>query len=89
MFRFLFGVFTGLWIGFAAGFVAGLWLMIREIKDSEPSEGTRELYLAGEIEWNFKNERLIRGIPLLTSIVEDLETTARDLGLNGTQLLGV
>ncbi len=63
--------------------------MIREIKDSEPSEGTRELYLAGEIEWNFKNERLIRGIPLLTSIVEDLETTARDLGLNGIQLLGL
>ena len=35
MFRFLFGVFTGLWIGFAAGFVAGLWLMIRADRDVE------------------------------------------------------
>jgi hypothetical protein len=35
MFRFLFGVFTGLWIGFAGGFVAGLWLMIRADRDVE------------------------------------------------------
>jgi len=35
MFRFLFGVLTGLWIGFAGGFVAGLWLMIRADRDVE------------------------------------------------------
>ena len=35
MFRFLFGSFTGLWIGFAGGFVAGLWLMIRADRDVE------------------------------------------------------
>lgn len=35
MFRFLFGVFTGLWLGFAGGFVAGLWLMIRADRDVE------------------------------------------------------
>jgi hypothetical protein len=35
MFRFLFGVFIGLWIGFAGGFVAGLWLMIRADRDVE------------------------------------------------------
>ena len=35
MFRFLFGVFTGLWIGFAGGFVAGLWLMIGADRDVE------------------------------------------------------
>jgi hypothetical protein len=28
-------VFTGLWIGFAGGFVAGLWLMIRADRDVE------------------------------------------------------
>jgi hypothetical protein len=35
MIRFLLGAFTGLWIGFAAGFVAGLWLMIRADRDVE------------------------------------------------------
>src|SRR5207249_5662591 len=33
MFRFLFGVLTGLWIGFAGGLVAGLRLMFREAHD--------------------------------------------------------
>lgn len=35
MIRFLLGAFTGLWIGFAGGFVAGLWLMIRADRDVE------------------------------------------------------
>ena len=35
MFRFLFGVFTGLSIGFAGGFVAGRWLRIRADRDVE------------------------------------------------------
>jgi hypothetical protein len=35
MIRFLVGAFTGLWIGLAAGFVAGLWLMIRADRDVE------------------------------------------------------
>ena len=63
--------------------------MIRDIKDSEPAEGTRELFLPGEIEWNAKRERLERGVPLLTSIVDDLEKLAAGLGLDGRKLLGV
>ena len=35
MIRFLLGAFIGLWIGFAGGFVAGLWLMIRADRDVE------------------------------------------------------
>jgi hypothetical protein len=35
MFRFLFGAFLGMGIGFAGGFVAGLWLMIRADRDVE------------------------------------------------------
>lgn len=35
VFRFVLGALTGLWIGFAAGFVAGLWLMIRADRDVE------------------------------------------------------
>jgi hypothetical protein len=35
MFRFLFGTFIGLGIGFGGGFVAGLWLMIRADRDVE------------------------------------------------------
>ena len=35
MFRFLFGAFLGMGLGFAGGFVAGLWLMIRADRDVE------------------------------------------------------
>ena len=63
--------------------------MIRDIKASEPAEGTRELFLPGEMEWNAKRARLERGIPMLTSIVDDLERLAADLGLEGKRLLGV
>jgi len=60
--------------------------MIRDIKDSEPAEGTRELYLAGEIEWNAKRDRLKGGIPMLSSIVEDLEKLAVEVGLGPSAL---
>jgi LDH2 family malate/lactate/ureidoglycolate dehydrogenase len=63
--------------------------MIRAIKDSDPAEGTKELFLPGEMEWNAKRDRLERGIPMLTSIVDDLERLAADLGLEGKRLLGV
>lgn len=63
--------------------------MIRDVKDSDPAEGTRELFMPGELEWNARRERLQHGIPLLTSIVDDLETLAADLGLDGKRLLGV
>jgi LDH2 family malate/lactate/ureidoglycolate dehydrogenase len=62
--------------------------MIRDIKDSDPAEGTKEMFLPGEMEWNAKRERLERGVPLLTSIVDDLEKLASELGLNGRTLLG-
>lgn len=70
-------------------FKARIDRMIRDVKDSEPAAGTRELYLAGEIEWNARRERLERGIPLLTSIVDDLEQLAAGLGLDGRALLGL
>jgi LDH2 family malate/lactate/ureidoglycolate dehydrogenase len=63
--------------------------MIREIKASDPAEGTRELFLPGEMEWNAKRARLEGGIPMLTSIVDDLERLAGELGLEGKRLLGV
>jgi LDH2 family malate/lactate/ureidoglycolate dehydrogenase len=62
--------------------------MIRAIKDSDPAEGTKELFLPGEMEWNAKHARLERGIPMLTSIVDDLEQLAAGLGLEGKRLLG-
>jgi LDH2 family malate/lactate/ureidoglycolate dehydrogenase len=70
-------------------FKARIDRMIRDVKDSEKAEGTRELYLAGEIEWNAKRDRLERGIPMLTSIVDDLEKLATGLGLNSNALLGL
>jgi LDH2 family malate/lactate/ureidoglycolate dehydrogenase len=70
-------------------FKARIDRMIRDIKDSDPAEGTKEMFLPGEMEWNAKRERLQRGIPLLSSIVDDLERLASDLGLDGKKLLGV
>lgn len=70
-----------------ADFKARIDRVIRDVKQSEPAEGTRDLYLAGEIEWNAKRERLVRGIPLLTSIVDDLDRLAGELGLDGRRLL--
>jgi LDH2 family malate/lactate/ureidoglycolate dehydrogenase len=32
--------------------------MIRDIKESDPAEGTKELFLPGEMEWNAKRQRL-------------------------------
>ena len=72
-----------------ATFKARIDKMIRDVKDSEPAEGTSELFMPGEMEWNAKRERLQRGIPLLTSIVDDLEKLAGELGLDGKSLLGV
>ena len=63
--------------------------MIRDIKASDPAEGTKELFLPGEMEWNAKRARVDRGIPMLTSIVDDLERLAAELGLEGKKLLGV
>ena len=70
-------------------FKARVDAMIREIKESDPAEGTKELFLPGEMEWNAKRARVDRGIPMLTSIVDDLERLAADLGLDGKRLLGV
>jgi LDH2 family malate/lactate/ureidoglycolate dehydrogenase len=63
--------------------------MIADVHAAEPSEPGTRLYLPGEIEWLAKEERLVRGIPLLTSIVDDLRRLAGELELDGAQLLGV
>jgi LDH2 family malate/lactate/ureidoglycolate dehydrogenase len=70
-------------------FKAGIDQMIRDIKASDPAEATSELFLPGEMEWNAKRARLERGIPMLTSIVDDLERLAGELGLEGKTLLGL
>jgi hypothetical protein len=54
MIRFLLGAFTGIWIGFAAGFVAGLWLMIRADRDVE--EMMREPLQAPDVSVSSSNE---------------------------------
>jgi len=63
--------------------------MIRDTKEAQPAEGTKELFMPGELEWNAKRDRLQRGIPLLTSIVDDLEQLAARLDLDGKKLLAL
>lgn len=61
--------------------------MVRAIHESEPAEPGARLYLPGEIEWRLKQERLVAGIPLLDSIVGELEALSASLGLDGASLL--
>jgi LDH2 family malate/lactate/ureidoglycolate dehydrogenase len=62
--------------------------MIRDIHESEPAEPGTRLFLPGEIEWLAKRERVERGVPLLSSIVDDLKRLADGLELDGAGLLG-
>ncbi|MBI2940071.1 MAG: Ldh family oxidoreductase [Chloroflexi bacterium] len=56
--------------------------MIRDVRSSERAPGVDRLYLPGEIEFRLRVERLERGIPLLASVVADLERAGQELGID-------
>lgn len=55
--------------------------MIRDAKAAKKAPGASEIFMPGEIEYNLRNRRLREGIPLLTSLVQDLERMGADVGL--------
>lgn len=55
--------------------------LIRDSKAARRAPGVDAIYLPGEIEYNLRDRRLHDGIPLLTSLVRDLEKMAVELDL--------
>ncbi len=55
--------------------------LIEQIKGSSLAPDSPGVFLPGEIEYNNKQERLQRGIPMEESTLQDLETVARELRL--------
>jgi L-2-hydroxycarboxylate dehydrogenase (NAD+) len=53
--------------------------VIREMRDSERMEGVDRIWLPGEIEYHKVQERLQRGIPLGSALVEQLRQLAHEL----------
>jgi len=53
--------------------------VIREMRDSERMEGVDRIWLPGEMEYHKVQERLQRGIPLGSALVEQLRQLANEL----------
>ena len=55
--------------------------VIRDTKAARKAPGVDEIYLPGEIEFNLRDRREREGIPLLASLVDDLEKLGAEFGL--------
>ncbi len=54
---------------------------IRRIKSARPTEGQSRVYIPGEIEKETEEERMAHGIPLIESVVSDLQEIAKSFSL--------
>lgn len=61
-----------------AEFQARVDRLIRQIKSSETAAGVKEIYVAGEIEFRKKAQRLVEGIPLSDVVYSELRTLAAE-----------
>ncbi|MFC1581182.1 Ldh family oxidoreductase [Thermodesulfobacteriota bacterium] len=52
------------------------------IKDSPMWDGSKEMFMPGEIEYRTAEERMQKGIPLPVTLFEDFQSLARELGLD-------
>ncbi len=55
---------------------------IQRFKSSKTINGHQRVYIPGEPEKEFENERMKNGIPLLTSVVEDLKSVGDKFGID-------
>jgi LDH2 family malate/lactate/ureidoglycolate dehydrogenase len=62
-------------------FTAAMDKALREIKTSTRVEGVNRIYIAGEIEFETKAERLVRGIPIPEQVVRDFVALGRELAV--------
>ena len=64
-----------------AEFKARMDKAVMEVKTSEKAEGTKRIYLPGEIEFEMKAERLKNGIPMPDAVVKDFVALGQELGV--------
>lgn len=56
--------------------------MINEIRQVPLADGYEKIYLPGELEVLEMDKRKLKGVPLTTGIIDDLNKMAKDLGIN-------
>jgi LDH2 family malate/lactate/ureidoglycolate dehydrogenase len=59
--------------------------LILSIKNSEPAEGVKELFLPGEIEYIKTKERAEKGFELNPVVAQNLLDLAREVGIAGSE----
>lgn len=64
-----------------AEFTARMGELIDQLKSTKLAAGSTGIFLPGEIEYNRKQERLQKGIPMTTSVIEALNGLADTLGV--------
>ena len=62
-------------------FKADMDQWIRRFKKAKPLPGKKRVYIAGEPEAAMEKERRLNGIPLFSSVVEDLQQLAEKMGI--------
>jgi LDH2 family malate/lactate/ureidoglycolate dehydrogenase len=62
-------------------FKSGIDRALREIKSSAKADGVERIYIPGEIEFETKAERSVKGIPIPAQVVADFRTLGRELGV--------
>jgi LDH2 family malate/lactate/ureidoglycolate dehydrogenase len=60
-------------------FKSSMGKAIQEIKRSERVEGVQRIYIPGEIEFETKADRLVRGIPIPEAVIKDFIALGREL----------
>ena len=55
--------------------------LIQELKSTPPLDGQARVYVAGEIEFETADERALKGIPLLASVLQGLRDVGEQLGV--------
>jgi LDH2 family malate/lactate/ureidoglycolate dehydrogenase len=70
-----------------AAFKARVDRMIEEIKSSRKAEGTKEIFLPGEIEFRTEQERSASGIPIGAETVAELREVGRSCGVDMTDFV--
>src|SRR3712207_1639304 len=70
-----------------AAFKANIDRMVEEIKSSRRAEGTKEIFLPGEIEFRIEQERKVSGIPVGAETVAELREVGRSCDVDMTDFV--
>jgi LDH2 family malate/lactate/ureidoglycolate dehydrogenase len=68
-----------------AQFNARLDRLTQEIRQAPKAPGAARIYLPGEMEWERRQEALLKGIPLPPAVIDSLDGLAEDVGISRVQ----